>query len=182
MPGELINCPDCRRSLRVPDNLLGEPVMCPTCGKTFTVQAVLDGAADRFEEEPDDQEPLSHRRSARRRTSRREEEDDRPSRGRRRRRRYLAPHRGTMILVLGVVALLGGLGLVLGPIAWIMGNADLQEIRAGRMDPEGESTTNLGRIFGMVATILTALSLVCVCGVYLMFGLAMFGAAAGSAR
>jgi hypothetical protein len=63
-----------------------------------------------------------------------------------------------------------------------MGNADLQEIRAGRMDPEGESTTNLGRIFGMVATILTVLSLVCVCGVYLMFGLAMFGAAAGSAR
>ena len=41
---------------------------------------------------------------------------------------------------------------VLGPIAWIMGNADLKEIRAGRMDPEGENYTNTGRICGIVAT------------------------------
>jgi len=33
---EIINCPKCERKLRVPDNLLGQPVKCPSCGITFT--------------------------------------------------------------------------------------------------------------------------------------------------
>jgi predicted Zn finger-like uncharacterized protein len=36
---EIINCPQCERKLRVPDNLLGQPVKCPTCGTTFTAAA-----------------------------------------------------------------------------------------------------------------------------------------------
>jgi hypothetical protein len=69
------------------------------------------------------------------------------------------PHRGTMILVLGILALVvGGVGLILGPIAWIMGNNDMKKIRAGQMDPTGEQTTSIGRILGMVATILNIVS------------------------
>jgi serine/threonine protein kinase len=67
-------------------------------------------------------------------------------------------NRGNLVLVLGIVALVGGLlcgglGLILGPVAWIMGSKDLKEIRDGRRDPKGEQNTNVGRICGMIATI-----------------------------
>jgi len=62
------------------------------------------------------------------------------------------PHRGGTVLALGIV------GLVVcwpcGAFAWSMGNADLRDIRAGRMDPTGEGMTQGGRICGMIATIL----------------------------
>jgi predicted Zn finger-like uncharacterized protein len=32
---ENIQCPNCQRSLRVPDNLIGKKVKCPTCGTAF---------------------------------------------------------------------------------------------------------------------------------------------------
>jgi Flp pilus assembly protein protease CpaA len=85
----------------------------------------------------------------------------------------MKPHRGTLILVLGI------LGLVLcGPLgiaAWVMGNGDMKEMDAGAMDPSGRSTTNAGRICGIIATILLAISIV-VC--ILLFALGMFGAVA----
>ncbi|HEY5910131.1 MAG TPA: DUF4190 domain-containing protein [Verrucomicrobiae bacterium] len=66
----------------------------------------------------------------------------------------MKPHRGTLILVFGI------LGLVIcapfGIAAWIMGNGDLKQIDAGAMDPSGRSLTNAGRICGMIATILLA--------------------------
>ena len=36
---EIINCPQCERKLRVPEELLGQSVKCPTCGTTFTASA-----------------------------------------------------------------------------------------------------------------------------------------------
>ena len=51
---------------------------------------------------------------------------------------------------------------VLGPIAWSMGHTDLQEMRAGRMDPEGEGITNAGKTCGMIGTILGIVSIVLV--------------------
>jgi hypothetical protein len=60
---------------------------------------------------------------------------------------------------------LGILGIVccgfLGPVAWILGSNDLKEIRAGRMDPEGEGTTNGGRICGIIGTFVLVLPLCC---------------------
>jgi hypothetical protein len=49
------------------------------------------------------------------------------------------------------------LGLILGPMAWIMANNDLRAIREGIMDPRGESNTNAGRICGIIGTILCVL-------------------------
>ena len=82
-----------------------------------------------------------------------------------------------MILAFGIIALvMGGIGLILGPIAWFMGNADLREMRAGRMDPSGESQTNTGRILGMIATLLHGIGLIVGClvggGIILLGGLA----------
>lgn len=33
---EIVNCPQCQRQLRVPDNLIGQSVKCPTCTTIFT--------------------------------------------------------------------------------------------------------------------------------------------------
>ena len=66
----------------------------------------------------------------------------------------MKPHRGTLILVLGI------LGIVfcfpLGIAAWVMGKRDLKEMDAGTMDPSGRGNTNAGRICGIIGTLLAA--------------------------
>ena len=70
----------------------------------------------------------------------------------------MKPHRGTLILVLGI------LGIVVcafcAPVAWIMGSNDLKEIDAGRMDPQGRDQTNIGKILGIIGSILLILLVV----------------------
>ena len=70
----------------------------------------------------------------------------------------MKPHRGTLVLVLGILSLV--VCAPLGIAAWIMGNNDLKEIAAGTMDPSGQQTTNIGKILGMIGTILLALGLI----------------------
>src|ERR1700736_4865307 len=64
-------------------------------------------------------------------------------------------HRGQLIMILGILSLIIA-GIILGPIAWIMGRNDLKAMDAGRMDPAGRDNTNVGRICGMIATLLHA--------------------------
>jgi hypothetical protein len=70
----------------------------------------------------------------------------------------MEPHRGTMILVLGLLSLLV-CGLI-GPFAWVMGKADLRKMDAGQMDPSGRGETQAGYICGLIATILMGIGLV----------------------
>jgi hypothetical protein len=86
----------------------------------------------------------------------------------------MKPHRGTLILVLGILGLVicGPLGIA----AWIMGNGDLKEIDAGAMDASGRSLTNAGRICGIIATILLIISVVVL---IVIFGLGLLGVASG---
>jgi hypothetical protein len=70
----------------------------------------------------------------------------------------MKPHRGTLVLVFGILGLL--MCAPLGIAAWVMGNSDLRQMKAGLMDPTGEGTTNAGRICGMIATILLILGVV----------------------
>jgi hypothetical protein len=69
----------------------------------------------------------------------------------------MKPHRGVLILVFGILGLT--VCGIFAPVAWIMGNGDMKEIRAGTMDPSGEQLTNIGRILGMIGTILILASL-----------------------
>jgi len=73
----------------------------------------------------------------------------------------MRPHRGVTVLVLGI------LGLVtcpfLGIAAWFMGDTDLEEMRAGRMDASGRDMTNAGRICGMVASAIFAVWAIVFC-------------------
>jgi hypothetical protein len=64
----------------------------------------------------------------------------------------MKPHRGTLILVLGILGL-----VVCGPlaiVAWVLGAGDLKQIDAGTMDPAGRGLTQAGKICGIVGTIL----------------------------
>ena len=66
----------------------------------------------------------------------------------------LEPHRGTLILVLGILSLTV-CGFFTGIPGWIMGKNDLAKIKAGQMDPEGVGSTKAGMICGMISCILT---------------------------
>jgi hypothetical protein len=170
---EIINCPSCQRKLQVPEALLGQDVQCPTCGATFTAAVAGPTPAPLPPAPPPPEKPAYDVESAapeRREASRRprddyddyEDYDDYGERRRPRRRRDLLPHRGSTVLTLGILSLVL-CGPILGPIAWIMGNQDMAEIRAGRMDPEGEGTTNAGRICGIIGTILGIVGIVFAC-------------------
>ena len=66
-------------------------------------------------------------------------------------------HNGMLILVLGILGLT--ICGICAPIAWILGQRDLKEIQAGTMDPSGEQLTNIGRILGIIGTVLIAVAM-----------------------
>ena len=81
----------------------------------------------------------------------------------------MKPHRGTLILVLGILGL-----VVCAPLAiaaWVMGAGDLKQIDAGTMDPSGRGTTQAGMICGIIGTILLIIGVI-VCGILFLIGFA----------
>src|SRR5947209_19958178 len=73
------------------------------------------------------------------------------------------PHRGALVLTTGLLSLvgvvLGGFpGVALGAAAWRMAHRDLQDMRHGAMDPEGEDMTRFGRVCGMIGLVLGVVS------------------------
>jgi hypothetical protein len=65
----------------------------------------------------------------------------------------LRPHRGRLILTLGVLSFVIAGAFTAIP-AWVMGSGDLKKMDAGIMDPQGRALTMAGRILGMVCTIM----------------------------
>jgi hypothetical protein len=78
---------------------------------------------------------------------------------------YQKPHRGTMILVFGILSWV--CCFIFGILAWVMGNRDLREMDAGIMDPAGRETTKAGRLVGMIHIIVAC----CVLGIYLVIAI-----------
>ena len=70
----------------------------------------------------------------------------------------LRPHRGGIILALGILGLV--CCSICGIIAWVMGSNDLKEMAAGRMDPSGQGMTNAGKICGMSSVIILIVAFV----------------------
>ena len=62
----------------------------------------------------------------------------------------MKPHRGTTILVLGILGLVC-CTIFTGIPAWVMGVSDLKAMAAGQMDPSGTGMTKAGKICGMVS-------------------------------
>jgi len=228
----IIDCPACTRKLRIPDELLGQKVKCPTCTETFDAVGTpaMNGSAEgsppaapeqsapppssdlpsrseSFDESP----PLSPpgRESDRadeamrpcpycgediRKTATHcrhcdedlDDADEERSSERRHRpilRRDCESHRGGIVLVLGIVSIVLGatwilslIGVVLGIVAWVMGQRDLRKMRAHVMDPSGMGSTQAGYICGIVGTFLSGLGALG-CVAYIGFIVMAIGAA-----
>jgi hypothetical protein len=161
-------CPRCKAVLE--HGAEGATVECPTCGQSLEVPVLQTVLALDDPGVPDVRRSNgAPRRSGHRRDDRYCPDCGAPVERADRycpecdlelpRRRRLEPHRGSLVMVLGILSLVVA-PIVLGPIAWILGNEDLKKMRAGKMDPEGESPTNTGRVCGMIATILGIVMLV----------------------
>lgn len=116
----IVECHSCSRKLRIPEDLFGTEVQCPTCGAVFTA------------EDPDGPRPAPRTRAPARRDSRYrpaepDEDEARPRRGRRAAeeddddweppRDRFKPGKvqavAVMMLVGGILAILHGLGYLL---------------------------------------------------------------------
>lgn len=80
---------------------------------------------------------------------------------------YPEASQATTVLVLGIIGVV--LCQLLGPVAWVMGNTELQAIDAGRRAPQNRGTANAGRILGIIATVLLIIGLVF--GILLIVGM-----------
>jgi hypothetical protein len=171
----VVACPSCQRNVQVPHEMLEQLVACPECGQTFTptqpgsfTSAPSDrsdvpewdkppqpsGEADEefaspLEDEPDDAERPKRKRAKSKSSS---TYDDLMKR--QLKRAKANPHRGVLILVFGIVAIVFAcapfVGLTFGILAWNWGTNDLNEMESGRMDPDGRTLSNVGRILGLV--------------------------------
>ena len=83
----------------------------------------------------------------------------------------MQPHRGTQVLVFGILSLV--VCPFFGIAAWSMGNADLQDMAAGRMEASGRDMTQAGRICGMVGTAIAILQVLII--IIAVFSMVMFG-------
>ncbi len=200
---QLIPCPDCKKHLQVPDDLLGKLVQCPECKTTFTARLpeevnpptsttaspppTKSSSAPWQNDESDDDRDDDSRAKKRRRDDDDDDDDGRDrERSRRSVRRSFTPHKGEMILIFGLLSLfLPAFSVIFALMAWIMGSSDLREMREGRMDPAGESMTQAGRIMGMISVGLHMLVILACCGFYgfvFMIGIAGAGAAGQNQR
>jgi hypothetical protein len=179
------SCPACRQPLRLPNYVPGQQIKCPTCQSTFVpfasvqqpansltlttpaaspppYQTVSPAAGDKFtEKNPNDLQPIIRPPPAK--TADFEDEFVfRP-------RPKIAPHRSTLVFVLGIVSVgllvFFGLGFATGIPAWIIGTADVKKMRAGVMDRSGLAMTNVGRHVGLgvgILNLVVCIGVICV--------------------
>jgi hypothetical protein len=82
----------------------------------------------------------------------------------------LRPHRGGLILALGILGFV--CCFICGIIAWVMGNNDIREMDAGRIDPSGRGLTQAGKICGMVSVLIQIVGFVLWLLIMLVLGVA----------
>ncbi len=76
----------------------------------------------------------------------------------------------TTVLILGICGLV--LCQVLGPFAWVMGNRVVKEIDASGGQLGGRDLANVGRILGIVSTVIMVAAVVVFVGVFVIAGIA----------
>lgn len=88
------------------------------------------------------------------------------------RRARLEPHRGTLVLVMGILGIL--VCFICGILAWVWGNEDVRKMKAGVMDPEGRGATDAGRVLGIISVVLALGGLILVGFVMCLGGAAAY--------
>ena len=83
----------------------------------------------------------------------------------------LRPHRGTLVLILGIVGIV--CCMPAGIVAWVLGHQDLRDMNSGLMDPAGRGMTQAGKILGMISVALAVIAFIvwmCLVGFALLAG------------
>jgi predicted Zn finger-like uncharacterized protein len=166
---EVVTCPQCERQLRVPDELVGQRVKCPTCGTNFTatVGSVLEGS----EPKPAnlDAAPLSAVRD--REAQFADADDTRLNRDEAKRRRALSSLMAPAIcmLIMGILGLC--VAAYLGFNAIIVGNITVKDFIDQNPGLKGQEqmAETLLKIMGGPGGLTLA-------GVFLLMSLSMIGA------
>jgi hypothetical protein len=146
---------------------------CPACQQTFTPEHAEDPVVDLTDDDlvppPARPEPFAGLAD-----DRSDPEDDRPPRRRSRRRwddedgdRYRQPHRGGLILTLGILGLVFFpalvISLILNIVALCLANSDLREMAYGNMDPGGRGSTVAGKTCAIIGIVLTSVAFPLLC-------------------
>ncbi len=143
-------CSGCSKTLRVPDEHLGKQARCPQCQTLNLIQPNSDPVA--MASAGDFSEPVQQFGVAEKQPLR--ENPYQATSVAPAGRMYQMPHRGGLILTLGILGLVCNVFCIPSIMAWVMGRSDLAKIRAGMMDREGEGLTQAGMIMGIIATCL----------------------------
>jgi hypothetical protein len=174
---DIVRCPQCRKQVRVPDAFAGKRVKCPACPTTFTAPGPNRAASEEVPVVPAEDDWLEGVRAAEteeREEVRRPARKRRPVRARRRyedddddyededyRFRRVWPHRGGLVLGLGIASLVLSvgciLGLKLGIIALIVAALDLRAMARGEMDRRGAGLTRAGMVCAIIGVSLSVL-------------------------
>jgi len=91
---------------------------------------------------------------------------------------YPEESQATTILVLGILSLV--LCQLFGPFAWKMGSTELAAIDAGRRSPKDRQNANIGRILGIVGTVMLGI-VVAILLLYIVIAAIAIGASASGA-
>jgi predicted Zn finger-like uncharacterized protein len=175
----LVECPSCSRKLRVPDELLGQRVKCPTCSSVFTAGEQAGGAPPAPEEPAEDRgrvtarEPSPREREDRsyqeepvsRRRPRFEDEDDFEGPGERTGRRGARADRSAWQKVrTGITMILTSICIIIGSVvllfcgSCLMGMAMGAAGAGGRGGPgAGGAAAGLGGLLILVILFLIAM-------------------------
>lgn len=161
-----MGCTGCGQTLRVADEHAGKKARCPACGTIVQVPAAgepapLEPAAGSPFSDP---AQLSQPQSApdvNPFADRPEQEFNpyaAPGAPVVKTPTFARPHRGGLILTFAILGILCCMPFCIA--AWVMGAADIKEMRAGRMDRSGQGMTQAGMIIGIVGTVLAGIWIV----------------------
>lgn len=143
-------CSNCNTTLRVPDEHAGKQAKCPQCQSLNLIPAGVSQPSmasqspfhSSFQSPADKAAPSNPYATP-----------HAPGAG----QRIYQPHRGALVLTLGIVSLIANCFFIPGILAWVYGRGDLKKMDAGQMDPEGRGITMAGMILGIISTALIGL-------------------------
>jgi predicted Zn finger-like uncharacterized protein len=148
----IVSCPECGTKLRVPDTAVGKRVKCSKCATAFVAEPPAEDAGVQAappERPAPPEEPVSARKPARRRDEERFRRRDDGGVS------TLIPYRNGRALAAyycGVFSFIPCLGLILGPIALVLGILGLRFVKA-HPSAKGTGHAIAGIICGSITTL-----------------------------
>ena len=157
-------CQNCQKTLRVADEFAGKKARCPNCQTILLVESDTETVEPTSVQPPVPSTPQPPAYGQPRRIPNTSpfatdnpysdpfEQYQSPTRQRSRGE----PHRGGLVLVLGILSI-GCCFLIPGILALVFGLNDLKAMKEGRMDDEGHDVTLAGTVLAGITTVIYGL-------------------------